>query len=151
MAAYEAPLGIGTDTGGSIRQPAAVCGIVGVKPTYGGSSRYGLVAFASSLDTPGPLARTVLDAALLHEVISGHDPCDSTSIDAPVPPVVGRRPAGRRGGLRIGVVTGASAATATSPACWPGSTRPWSCWSRSAPRSSRCPARTSPTRCPPTT
>ena len=74
VAAYEAPLAIGTDTGGSIRQPAAVCGIVGIKPTYGGSSRYGLVAFASSLDTPGPLARTVLDAALLHEAISGHDP-----------------------------------------------------------------------------
>jgi len=81
VAAYEAPLAIGTDTGGSIRQPAAVCGIVGMKPTYGGSSRYGLVAFASSLDTPGPLARTVLDAALLHEVMSGHDPCDSTSVD----------------------------------------------------------------------
>ena len=88
VAAFEAPLAIGTDTGGSIRQPAAVCGMVGVKPTYGGSSRYGLVAFASSLDTPGPLARTVLDAALLHEAMSGHDPCDSTSVDAPVPPVV---------------------------------------------------------------
>ena len=88
MAAFEAPLGVGTDTGGSIRQPAAVCGVVGVKPTYGGSSRYGVVAFASSLDTPGPLARTVLDAALLHEAMSGHDPCDSTSVDAPVPPVV---------------------------------------------------------------
>src|SRR6202453_4200534 len=88
VAAYEAPLAIGTDTGGSIRQPGSVCGIVGVKPTYGGSSRSGLVAFASSLDTPGPLTRNVLDTALLHEVISGHDPCDSTSIDAPVPPVV---------------------------------------------------------------
>src|SRR5580698_2653748 len=73
VAAYEAPLAIGSDTGGSIRQPAAVCGIVGTKPTYGGSSRYGVIAFASSLDTPGPLARTVLDAALLHEAISGHD------------------------------------------------------------------------------
>ena len=69
VAAYEAPLAIGTDTGGSIRQPAAVCGIVGTKPTYGGSSRYGVVAFASSLDTPGPFGRTVLDAALLHEAI----------------------------------------------------------------------------------
>ena len=68
--------------------PPRSAGIVGVKPTYGGSSRYGLVAFASSLDTPGPLARTVLDAALLHEAISGHDPCDSTSIDAPGAPVV---------------------------------------------------------------
>ena len=104
VAGFEAPLGIGTDTGGSIRQPAAVCGIVGVKPTYGGSSRYGLVAFASSLDTPGPLARTVLDAALLHEAISGHDPCDSTSVDAPVPPVVAAARQADVSGLRIGVV-----------------------------------------------
>jgi aspartyl-tRNA(Asn)/glutamyl-tRNA(Gln) amidotransferase subunit A len=105
VAAHQAPLGIGTDTGGSIRQPAAVCGLVGVKPTYGGSSRYGLVAFASSLDTPGPLTRTVLDAALLHEVISGHDPCDSTSLDAPVPPVVAAAKNADVAGLRIGVVT----------------------------------------------
>src|SRR5689334_11766060 len=105
VAAYEAPLGIGTDTGGSIRQPGAVCGVVGVKPTYGGSSRYGVVAFASSLDTPGPLARTVLDAALLHEVMSGHDPCDSTSVNAPVPPVVAAARQGDVAGLRIGVVT----------------------------------------------
>jgi aspartyl-tRNA(Asn)/glutamyl-tRNA(Gln) amidotransferase subunit A len=104
VAAYQAPLGIGTDTGGSIRQPAAVCGLVGVKPTYGGSSRYGLVAFASSLDTPGPLARTVLDAALLHEAMSGHDPCDSTSLDAPVPPVVAAARNADVAGLRVGVV-----------------------------------------------
>jgi aspartyl-tRNA(Asn)/glutamyl-tRNA(Gln) amidotransferase subunit A len=104
VAAFEAPLGIGTDTGGSIRQPAAVCGVVGVKPTYGGSSRYGLVAFASSLDSPGPLARTVLDAALLHEVMSGHDPCDATSVDAPVPPVVAAARQGDVSGLRVGVV-----------------------------------------------
>jgi aspartyl-tRNA(Asn)/glutamyl-tRNA(Gln) amidotransferase subunit A len=105
VAAYEAPLAIGTDTGGSIRQPAAVCGIVGTKPTYGGSSRYGVVAFASSLDTPGPFARTVLDAALLHEVISGHDPMDSTSIDAPVPRVVQAARQADISGMRIGVVT----------------------------------------------
>jgi aspartyl-tRNA(Asn)/glutamyl-tRNA(Gln) amidotransferase subunit A len=105
VAAFETPLGVGTDTGGSIRQPAAVCGIVGVKPTYGGSSRYGLVAFASSLDTPGPLARTVLDAALLHEAMSGHDPCDSTSIDAPVPAVVAAARQADVSGLRVGVVT----------------------------------------------
>ncbi len=105
VAAFEAPLGIGTDTGGSIRQPAAVCGVVGVKPTYGGSSRYGVVAFASSLDSPGPLARTVLDAALLHEVMSGHDPLDATSIDAPVPPVVAAARQADVSGLRIGVVT----------------------------------------------
>jgi aspartyl-tRNA(Asn)/glutamyl-tRNA(Gln) amidotransferase subunit A len=104
VAGFFAPLGIGTDTGGSIRQPAAVTGTVGVKPTYGGVSRYGLVAFSSSLDQAGPIARTVLDAALLHEAIAGHDPCDSTSIDAPVPPVV---EAARRAdvkGMRIGVV-----------------------------------------------
>jgi aspartyl-tRNA(Asn)/glutamyl-tRNA(Gln) amidotransferase subunit A len=105
VAAYEAPLAIGTDTGGSIRQPAAVCGIVGMKPTYGGSSRYGLVAFASSLDTPGPLARTVLDAALLHEAMSGHDPCDSTSVNAPVPPVVAAARQADVAGLRVGVVS----------------------------------------------
>src|SRR6516225_1865561 len=104
VAAFQAPLGIGTDTGGSIRQPAAVCGLVGVKPTYGGSSRYGLVAFASSLDTPGPIARTVLDAALLHEVMSGHDPCDATSIDAPVPPVVAAARQADVSGMVIGVV-----------------------------------------------
>jgi aspartyl-tRNA(Asn)/glutamyl-tRNA(Gln) amidotransferase subunit A len=104
VAAYEAPLAIGTDTGGSIRQPAAVCGIVGTKPTYGGSSRYGLVAFASSLDTPGPLTRTVLDAALLHEAMSGHDPRDSTSVNAPVPPVVAAAKQADVDGLSIGVV-----------------------------------------------
>ncbi|GAA0329427.1 Asp-tRNA(Asn)/Glu-tRNA(Gln) amidotransferase subunit GatA [Actinoallomurus spadix] len=104
VAAYEAPLATGTDTGGSIRQPAAVTGLVGMKPTYGGSSRYGLIAFASSLDTPGPLARTVLDAALLHEAFSGHDPMDSTSIDQPVPPVVEAARRAEVGGLRVGVV-----------------------------------------------
>jgi aspartyl-tRNA(Asn)/glutamyl-tRNA(Gln) amidotransferase subunit A len=104
VAAFEAPLGMGTDTGGSIRQPGAVCGLVGAKPTYGGNSRYGVVAFASSLDTPGPLARTVLDAALLHEAISGHDPCDSTSVDAPVPPVVAAARQADVSGMTIGVV-----------------------------------------------
>ncbi len=104
VAAYEAPLATGTDTGGSIRQPAAVTGLVGMKPTYGGSSRYGLIAFASSLDTPGPLARTVLDAALLHEAFSGHDPMDATSIDEPVPPVVEAARRADAGGLTVGVV-----------------------------------------------
>jgi aspartyl-tRNA(Asn)/glutamyl-tRNA(Gln) amidotransferase subunit A len=105
VAARLAPLAIGTDTGGSIRQPGALTATVGVKPTYGGVSRYGIVAMASSLDQAGPVTRTVLDAALLHEVVGGHDPMDSTSIDAPVPPVV---EAARRGdveGLRVGVVT----------------------------------------------
>jgi aspartyl-tRNA(Asn)/glutamyl-tRNA(Gln) amidotransferase subunit A len=108
VAAYEAPLALGTDTGGSIRQPAAVCGVVGTKPTYGGSSRYGVVAFASSLDTPGPFGRTVLDAALLHEAMSGHDRLDSTSIDAPVPPVVAAARQADISGMRIGVVTNLS-------------------------------------------
>lgn len=104
LAAFEAPLAIGTDTGGSIRQPAAVTGTVGVKPTYGGVSRYGLVALASSLDQAGPCARSVLDTALLHAAIAGHDPRDSTSIDAPVPDVVGAAQRGDVRGLRIGLV-----------------------------------------------
>ena len=104
VASFQAPLAIGTDTGGSIRQPAAVTGTVGVKPTYGGVSRYGLVALASSLDQAGPCARTVLDAALLHQVIAGHDPRDATSIDSPVPDVVGAARHGDVAGMRIGVV-----------------------------------------------
>ncbi|RZU49858.1 aspartyl/glutamyl-tRNA(Asn/Gln) amidotransferase subunit A [Krasilnikovia cinnamomea] len=108
LAAYEAPLAIGTDTGGSIRQPGAVTGTVGAKPTYGGTSRYGLIAFSSSLDTPGPCARTVTDAALLHAVIAGHDPRDSTSIPQPVPDVVAAARQGATGdltGVRLGLVT----------------------------------------------
>ena len=107
VAAFEAPFAIGTDTGGSIRQPGAVTGTVGVKPTYGGVSRYGLVALANSLDQAGPVTRTILDAALLHEVIGGHDPLDSTSIDQPVPPLVEAARQGAAGdmkGLRVGVV-----------------------------------------------
>ena len=104
LAAFETPLAIGTDTGGSIRQPGAVTGTVGVKPTYGGASRYGVIAMASSLDQPGPCARNVLDAALLHEVIGGYDPLDSTSIDAPVPPVVDAARSGDIAGMRIGIV-----------------------------------------------
>ncbi|MGA8211695.1 MAG: Asp-tRNA(Asn)/Glu-tRNA(Gln) amidotransferase subunit GatA [Nocardioidaceae bacterium] len=107
VAAFEAPLALGTDTGGSIRQPGAVTGTVGVKPTYGGVSRYGLVALANSLDQAGPVTRTVLDAALLHELIGGHDPRDSTSIDAPVPAVVEAARRGARGdvgGLRVGII-----------------------------------------------
>ena len=104
LAAFEAPLAIGTDTGGSIRQPAAVTGTVGVKPTYGGVSRFGLIAFSSSLDQAGPCARTVLDAALLHEAIAGHDPKDATSINAPVPNVVAAAISGDVKGMKIGVV-----------------------------------------------
>ncbi|QNG19279.1 Asp-tRNA(Asn)/Glu-tRNA(Gln) amidotransferase subunit GatA [Rhodococcus triatomae] len=107
LASHQAPLAIGTDTGGSIRQPAAVTATVGTKPTYGTVSRFGLVACASSLDQGGPCARTVLDTALLHEVIAGHDPRDSTSIDVPVRPVVEAARQGATGdlkGVRVGVV-----------------------------------------------
>ena len=85
VAAYQAPWALGSDTGGSIRQPAALCGIVGMKPTYGAVSRYGLIAFASSLDQVGPFARTVRDAALLLSHIVGHDEMDSTSLEWPEP------------------------------------------------------------------
>jgi aspartyl-tRNA(Asn)/glutamyl-tRNA(Gln) amidotransferase subunit A len=107
LAAFQAPLAMGSDTGGSIRQPAALTATVGVKPTYGTVSRYGLIACASSLDQGGPCARTVLDTALLHQVIAGHDPRDSTSVDAEVPDVVAAARAGAVGdltGVRVGVV-----------------------------------------------
>ena len=104
VAAGYAPLALGSDTGGSIRQPAALCGVVGMKPTYGRVSRYGLVAFASSLDQIGPFARTVADAAVLFEVIAGHDPNDATSIPEPAPSVVDQLDRGVEG-LRVGVVS----------------------------------------------
>ena len=104
VAAFEAPLAIGTDTGGSIRQPAALTGIVGVKPTYGAVSRYGVVAYSSSLDQVGPFARTVLDTALLHEAIAGHDERDSTSINAPVPQIVAAAKRLDVKGMKIGVI-----------------------------------------------
>ncbi|MGW6174956.1 Asp-tRNA(Asn)/Glu-tRNA(Gln) amidotransferase subunit GatA [Arthrobacter sp. NPDC055138] len=104
VSAFEAPLALGTDTGGSIRQPAAVTGSVGVKPTYGGVSRYGAIAMASSLDQIGPVTRTVLDAALLHEVIGGHDPADSTSLTDPVGALVEAARSGDVRGMRIGVI-----------------------------------------------
>ena len=104
LAAFTAPLAVGTDTGGSIRQPAAVTGTVGVKPTYGGVSRYGLIALASSLDQAGPCARTVMDTALLHEVMAGHDHRDSTSLTDPVPDVVTAARDADVSGLRIGLV-----------------------------------------------
>ena len=107
LASFQAPLAIGSDTGGSIRQPAALTATVGVKPTYGTVSRYGLVACASSLDQGGPCARTVLDTALLHSVIAGHDPHDSTSLFAAIPDVVEAARTGAAGdlrGVRVGVV-----------------------------------------------
>jgi len=108
VAAFEAPLALGSDTGGSIRQPAAVTGSVGVKPTYGGVSRYGAIALASSLDQVGPVTRTVLDAALLHDVIGGHDPRDSTSLTDKWPSfaAAAREGAARESlkGVRVGVV-----------------------------------------------
>ena len=128
-------------------------GTVGVKPTYGGVSRYGLVACASSLDQGGPCARTVLDAALLHEVIGGYDPLDSTSIDAPVPAVVEAARAGASGdlaGLRVGVVRelgGEGYQPGVERATAPRS----SGWRSSGPRSSRSAARTSSTGWRPTT
>jgi aspartyl-tRNA(Asn)/glutamyl-tRNA(Gln) amidotransferase subunit A len=101
VAAGMAPWAIGTDTGGSIRQPAALCGIVGMKPTYGACSRYGMIAFASSLDQAGPLARDVTDAALLLGQMVGRDPCDSTSLE--FPDEIGLPRAEDLGGIRLGV------------------------------------------------
>src|SRR5579872_2351764 len=103
VAAYESAVGLGSDTGGSIREPAAFCNIVGFKPTYGRVSRYGLIAFASSLDQIGPLARTVEDAALVYDAIAGHDPMDSTSVDIP-PQTTATSLRESLKGLRVGVV-----------------------------------------------
>ena len=103
VAARETALALGSDTGGSIREPGAFCNLIGFKPTYGRVSRYGLIAFASSLDQIGPLARTVEDAALAYEAMSGHDPMDATSIDRPVEPAVTALREDLRG-LRVGIV-----------------------------------------------
>jgi aspartyl-tRNA(Asn)/glutamyl-tRNA(Gln) amidotransferase subunit A len=108
VAAFEAPLALGSDTGGSIRQPAHVTGTVGMKPTYGGVSRYGAIALASSLDQVGPVTRTVLDAGLLHDVIGGHDPRDSTSLRDEWPSMAAAAREGATGqvlrGLKVGLV-----------------------------------------------
>lgn len=109
VAAFEAPLALGSDTGGSIRQPAHVTGTVGMKPTYGGVSRYGAIALASSLDQVGPVTRTVLDAGLLHDVIGGHDPHDATSLEESWPSFAAAARDGASGevlrGLRVGVIS----------------------------------------------
>ena len=104
VSAFQAPIAIGSDTGGSIRQPAALTGIVGVRPTYGAVSRYGLIAYSSSLDQAGPFGRTVLDTAMLHEIIAGYDPKDATSLKVPVPAVVAAAKSGDVKGLKIGVI-----------------------------------------------
>ncbi len=104
VASLQAPIAIGTDTGGSIRQPGALTGTIGVKPTYGGVSRYGVIAMASSLDQPGPCAKSVQDAALLHQIIAGYDPKDSTSINTPVPDLLAAATAKSVAGLKVGVV-----------------------------------------------
>ncbi|GAA2104749.1 Asp-tRNA(Asn)/Glu-tRNA(Gln) amidotransferase subunit GatA [Brevibacterium salitolerans] len=107
-AAFQAPLSVGTDTGGSVRQPAAFTGTVGVKPTYGSVSRYGIIAMASSLDQVGPIGRTVADAAALHQLMAGHDPHDSTSLREPVPDFLAAAAVGAQDGslrgTRLGVV-----------------------------------------------
>ena len=120
VAAGVALWALGTDTGGSIRQPAAFCGVVGMKPTYGAVSRYGLVAFASSLDQIGPLTRSVYDCALLLQHIVGHDPHDATSVALPEP--VALPAAERLEGLRVGIPR-STLPPASSPACARASTR----------------------------
>lgn len=104
VAAGFAPISLGSDTGGSIRQPASLCGVVGVKPTYGAVSRYGLIAFASSLDQIGPFTTTVVDSALVYEVLAGQDPLDSTSAPQPALPVSSKLAEGVEG-LRVGIIT----------------------------------------------
>ena len=143
-----APCAIGTDTGGSIRQPAALCGIVGLKPTYGAISRYGMIAFASSLDQCGPLTRDVTDAALLLAAMQGRDPCDSTSVG-----IEGGVEAPSREdlrGLRFGVPAELGG-DQWMPAYARSSRQPWSGSRGSVARSPRCPCPTPSTASPPTT
>ena len=135
MAAGIAPWAIGTDTGGSIRQPAALCGIVGMKPTYGAVSRYGMIAFASSLDQAGPFTRDVTDAALLLSAMVGHDPRDSTSIGLPEP--IARPTATDLQGIRIGVPEELTGRGHRAGRARRRSRPRWSWRASSAPRSSR--------------
>ena len=149
VASGAAPWAIGTDTGGSIRQPAALCGIVGLKPTYGAVSRYGMIAFASSLDQAGPLTRDVTDCALLFGAMVGQDPCDSTSLAFPEPvglptatDLRGRAPRRAGGALGRGHRGGRARRRSARPSTAPAT---------SAPRSSTSRSRTPRTRSPPTT
>jgi len=154
VAAGECALSLGTDTAGSIRQPAAFCGVVGVKPTYGRVSRYGLIAFASSLDCPGPLARDTRDAALMLQAIAGADPHDSTAAMLPVPDYSARLEEGVRG-MRIGLSPDYFRITYPDPRAVNSANNqsvlrsklrcvaPLTCWRGWAPKSSRmCPCRT---------
>ncbi len=155
VAAGLAPWAIGTDTGGSIRQPAALCGIVGLKPTYGACSRYGMIAFASSLDQAGPLTRDVTDAALLFRQMVGHDPRDSTSVAFPEPIGAAHRAEDLRG-IRLGVpeeLVGDGDAGGGHRAGGPGQLRGHAAPGRAAGRRASSPAGcpTRPTRCRPTT
>ncbi len=144
VAAFEAPLALGTDTGGSIRQPGSLTGTVGVKPTYGGVSRFGAIAMASSLDQIGPCSRTVLDAALLQEVIGGHDKRDSTSIpEGPRPMVAAAREGMKRDlkGLKVGLIKELGG-EASSRALWHASTKVSRSLRRWALKSLKCLCRT---------
>ena len=149
VAAGAAPWAIGTDTGGSIRQPAALCGIVGLKPTYGAVSRYGMIAFASSLDQAGPFTRDVTDSALLFGAMVGEDPCDSTSLAFPEP--VGLPTATDLRGLRLGVPGGAVGRGHRAGRARDVPARRSTRRASSAPRSSTSRSRTPRTRSPPTT
>ena len=144
-----APWSIGTDTGGSIRQPAALCGIVGLKPTYGAVSRYGMIAFASSLDQAGTFTRDVTDAALLFGAMAGKDPCDSTSVGLPGP--VAAPDAHRPARACASACRRSCRARASSRACSPRSRPRWTSPASSARRSRRCGCRTRRTRSAPTT
>ena len=146
---FEAPLALGSDTGGSIRQPAHVTGTVGLKPTYGGVSRYGAIALASSLDQVGPVTRTVLDAGLLHDVIGGHDPHDSTSLPDAWPSFAEPR-ARARAAMCSRACASASSRSSPTPGFQAGRLGSvpralWPRWRRRAPRSSRSAPRTSST------